>query len=1271
MEDNPLKAFLNISKPKGRLVAECKIAAESIKEVVSASNLNAKGTPLSYSYFISVLNTLEQLATKQGISQVTHESFIVLLSLLVQKLPAPFFDSFIPRLLAILKFEKDHFKNSSVVIDKYILPILSKICMCNQADKFPFDTIKSGITDERRTVRRMATKCMCKLLTFFMSSAKFDSFAPLVCRDLEEFAINAFNKFTLSEEGTIENKEALYVIYFFGVALQILPVQVGTNLMSHFYKLLEQGINAITIPTYLTIETFMASKKLPTDFAEHVLKYLLENSPTGQESKDNDVLYISYMQSLVQTLQNLNRSGYADSSIRPVSKYFPAFIINMSELLVYPSVRVSKSAYNSLQSVFNSCLAPDFFKKNPNSSGMEVLENLELTREGSQINYLAQTTANLSFLMTERFEEIIDEIMKLIGLFAEKLGPCLTSELHTLIPLIESKIGKSKEWKDTLGQIWQSVGSANFMKFLPLQLLEADLNSTKYDFESRSYLLPIGKKWVLENSIFFAEYLLPLTKKLVAAAKKEESELKSKKMMLLVEQIWALFPNYCESAIGFESSFTKLMPTIKLKLGQENSVIIQAIALGFSKIIDNLIAKKNIGNENYQKCLELIKNIATEHIQTFIKIFMSYHKDMPERKEILSTISHFSQCLESVLLDSMYENLCKEVISKAEKELNSDEIANLCKQVDILSALTKGISLNANNIGITKQLVDKYINHYEYSIQKKMYSIIHVLVKKSGANSLSDAINIYKWIENTKQPVAKIGRVRVISAIIQILHNINSLNKLEITPEIENLINSLLPELIICVKAKHKKTKDETLEAITTLSHILAEKENGIVKLFTKLMAGLAGKSTEFRISTITLLGRLLFEHHDDLKPEFCLEVTNVVILLLKDPDKTIVKEVMDYVKILVSVLPKEKLEKYIEILANGLLVWTGKYKQTLRMKIRYIFSKLIKKMGAEAIKSKVVETDKNLIDYIVKMQKREKSLKKKKRKAGKDAKKEEKNKYEKIIKEGESESDENNENPQENMKIDEEDEDFDENSEENSEENPENLFSGSDSDIPEEEIPIISEEKKEAKEKPDKKQKNTEFLEDRIEKMMNAPESELDTHFFKGIKTKKKTENSEIEEKSKEKSAKNEPLYLSKETGKIVVKDEELLEKQKAIIKAKKRAHAEGKILSINEEENDDYEKLKKSTKNKKDLLGESESDSEIESDIEMGTKKKAIEEKGTAKVENIRKPKKKVKVEGHFEVHTGEEYKGKGGKGDAWKKGQKFEPFAYIRFNPKVFFQ
>ncbi len=136
-DDNPLKAFLSIAKPKSKLMAECTIAAQVIRDVVVKANMHTVGKSLAYSYFIAILNTLEQMAGRPlgphedaKKTQRTHESFAILFSLIVHKVPLQFLAPYVPKVIAVLRLLRERHRNFSVVIDKYSIPILTKVFLC-------------------------------------------------------------------------------------------------------------------------------------------------------------------------------------------------------------------------------------------------------------------------------------------------------------------------------------------------------------------------------------------------------------------------------------------------------------------------------------------------------------------------------------------------------------------------------------------------------------------------------------------------------------------------------------------------------------------------------------------------------------------------------------------------------------------------------------------------------------------------------------------------------------------------------------------------------------------------------------------------------------------------------------------------------------------------------------------------------------------------------------------------------------------------------------
>lgn len=112
-------------------MAECKIAAESIQEVVSNLNMQTAGKSLILSYLIAILNTLESILTqsesKPADKQILNESFIILLSLVVHKLPKQILSQYFGQVNNVLKKEQNLYGSNSLAISKFTLPVFTKL----------------------------------------------------------------------------------------------------------------------------------------------------------------------------------------------------------------------------------------------------------------------------------------------------------------------------------------------------------------------------------------------------------------------------------------------------------------------------------------------------------------------------------------------------------------------------------------------------------------------------------------------------------------------------------------------------------------------------------------------------------------------------------------------------------------------------------------------------------------------------------------------------------------------------------------------------------------------------------------------------------------------------------------------------------------------------------------------------------------------------------------------------------------------------------------
>ena len=103
----------------------------------------------------------------------------------------------------------------------------------------------------------------------------------------------------------------------------------------------------------------------------------------------------------------------------------------------------------------------------------------------------------MCYLLTSRFAEVQDLVLRLIKSFVERVGKQINDTQMTQFLLIVSQIKLSKDtyevWKDCLGAFMTTMGPKRFFTELPLRLTEFDLYSLTYAQDSRSYLIQIFK----------------------------------------------------------------------------------------------------------------------------------------------------------------------------------------------------------------------------------------------------------------------------------------------------------------------------------------------------------------------------------------------------------------------------------------------------------------------------------------------------------------------------------------------------------------------------------------------------------------------------------------------------------------------------------------------------------------------------------------------------------------------------------------------------------
>ena len=183
---------------------------------------------------------------------------------------------------------------------------------------------------------------------------------------------------------------------------------------------------------------------------------------------------------------------------------------------------------------------------------------------------------------------------------------------------------------------------------------------------------------------------------------------------------------------------------------------------------------------------------------------------------------------------------------------------------------------------------------------------------------------------------------------------------IEVNDEQRNeIITTVLPEIMAGYSSHQLKSQRLSESLLLDLVKVYANHFNDFLK---KLLAGLAGATVETRASTIQILTKVLKSNPKDFSEANLLKITNISVLFMKEKSVYVQRVVLKLLKRITSMLSSEALEPVSSKIIESVIDCDAKKKLNLR--IKYVISNLIRKVGKDKIKEITPEEHKALIDY-------------------------------------------------------------------------------------------------------------------------------------------------------------------------------------------------------------------------------------------------------------------------------------------------------------------
>jgi ribosomal RNA-processing protein 12 len=584
-----------------------------------------------------------------------------------------------------------------------------------------------------------------------------------------------------------------------------------------------------------------------------------------------------------------------------------------------------------------------------------------------------------------KFHLVWSHVLDVLKQFYRLLGGglCQTFLAKSLVSLAELRDFPNFNFKAELDSAFaaaiETMGPRVVLSSVPLRL---DAEDPSYTFP-KSWILPLLRERVKRTELkYFIQELMPLADKLALKAsglEKKDQHLKAKLLRTLESQLWDTLPGFCSSPTDLSESFkpvAKLLGTI-LKSRPE---LRSTVCMGLRNLIET-----SRGNTEHTA---LLGSYAKNYLPILFNLHTSELTETEDdvRASVLECIKTYASVTEVSLLEVLFS---KALSSLQQEDLSANTVSNV---VGIILSLVP--HLPAHCMEQLYTLTHPLLRSSDGRSQKKGYQMLYSLL---SLNALRCRVFVQEHMLDIQQvlldtwenvsPGAKKSRLKCLVAVID-----------QIKTDPMTFLVSVLPEVLLGLKEANEKTRSMSNELVVKMGFAAMKTSQlssgaSITQFVSTVLAGLAG-SPHLMSATVTALTRLVYEFHDLLGSELVKNLLSNVTLLLRAKSREVVKAAMSFVKVIIGVLPTEELLPHLESLVPNLCDWRGNGKNHFRLKSRYIFEKLIRKVGYDTVLGAAPKSQKKFIVHTHKMAER----KKRQRKADYETHKEEEEESEAIV---------------------------------------------------------------------------------------------------------------------------------------------------------------------------------------------------------------------------------------------------------------------------------
>jgi ribosomal RNA-processing protein 12 len=342
---------------------------------------------------------------------------------------------------------------------------------------------------------------------------------------------------------------------------------------------------------------------------------------------------------------------------------------------------------------------------------------------------------------------------------------------------------------------------------------------------------------------------------------------------------------------------------------------------------------------------------------------------------VTATIGQLAQICPREFLQNLFKKVVQRLLlatteagdTSVDKTSKDTQALRMCSLLGLGQALVASGSLDEDSVSLLYRAVRPLVRSDEHDprVQKRAYKVLAEVCEKhkdfvTSEERLNEMTDLLVDSIVTCQVSARHMRLKCMTYIVQ---GFDSSNQAHMA-----VIPKIMGEVLLCLKDSNAKTREAAYQLLLEM----AVARDDMTDYFKIILAALGAKTTHMRSAAVMALSRLTFEYarHDLTVQSLLPSLMQTVAFLFDDSSREVTKSVIGFVRVCVAAMSVDQLEPLLPDVVGGIMKY-NKGRDRFRAKIKIILKKLVRVYGYDVIAPLVPEKDTRLITHMRKLTER------------------------------------------------------------------------------------------------------------------------------------------------------------------------------------------------------------------------------------------------------------------------------------------------------------